>query len=421
MKINLQIKLIGIFSFLFIVSFFLISILSFKYSQQLLKELAFHHVECPALKVEQFIKEFISVQKEDIISKSTSIYIRERLEKIIAKRESYNILTNEINIRLRQMVKGDNRIAELFILNTQGEIITSTDMKQIGKNKSGEKYFLKGKKNIAISDIYFTPDLKTPTLLVASPLVSRKDGVVLGVMVERIRLKEMAKFVKGIVSGAITEEIYLVNKNTEFLLGNTLVPVDFKKKLISKGIINCINGKSEVDEYINYRNIPVVGAYRWMDKENWGLIVEIEKKESFAQIYRLRNFIFSLGFIMVIVIIIIVLIIARRISQPILKLAEASNKIASGNLDVSVEIKTGDEIEILARSFNHMVKDLKRSRKELEEWGMSLDIKVKEKTEELQEKVEELEKYNKLSIGRELKMIDLKREIEDLKKKLKES
>jgi len=49
-----------------------------------------------------------------------------------------------------------------------------------------------------------------------------------------------------------------------------------------------------------------------------------------------------------------------------------------------------------------------------------LEALVKQKTKELQEKMEELEKFNKLAIGREFKMMELKKEIEELKKKLKE-
>ena len=65
-----------------------------------------------------------------------------------------------------------------------------------------------------------------------------------------------------------------------------------------------------------------------------------------------------------------------------------------------------------------MVKDLKKSKQKLEDWAKTSEEKVKEKTKELNEKVEELEKFNKLAIGRELKMIELKKEIEDLKEEL---
>lgn len=45
--------------------------------------------------------------------------------------------------------------------------------------------------------------------------------------------------------------------------------------------------------------------------------------------------------------------------------------------------------------------------------------KVKESNKKLEEKIEEMEKINKLTIGRESKMIELKEEIERLKEELK--
>jgi uncharacterized membrane protein (DUF106 family) len=45
---------------------------------------------------------------------------------------------------------------------------------------------------------------------------------------------------------------------------------------------------------------------------------------------------------------------------------------------------------------------------------------VDERTKELKEKVEELERFHKLTVGRELKMIELKNTIKELQKKLEE-
>lgn len=47
-----------------------------------------------------------------------------------------------------------------------------------------------------------------------------------------------------------------------------------------------------------------------------------------------------------------------------------------------------------------------------------LERRVKERTKELQMRVEELEKYHLLTVGRELRMIELKKEIETLKGEL---
>ena len=62
---------------------------------------------------------------------------------------------------------------------------------------------------------------------------------------------------------------------------------------------------------------------------------------------------------------------------------------------------------------------LEKKTRELEEARELLEMRVEERTKELQEKVEELEKFQNLTVGRELKMIELKKEIERLKEELR--
>jgi hypothetical protein len=53
--------------------------------------------------------------------------------------------------------------------------------------------------------------------------------------------------------------------------------------------------------------------------------------------------------------------------------------------------------------------------KELKEVADTLEDKIKARTRELTEKISEMEKFQKIAIGRELKMVELKNEIERLK------
>jgi len=59
---------------------------------------------------------------------------------------------------------------------------------------------------------------------------------------------------------------------------------------------------------------------------------------------------------------------------------------------------------------------VKARTRDLEGLAINLEEKVKERTKEVEEKMKELEKFNKLAIGRELKMIELKSQIKELKK-----
>lgn len=58
-------------------------------------------------------------------------------------------------------------------------------------------------------------------------------------------------------------------------------------------------------------------------------------------------------------------LIAFSISAPIKELVKATEKIASGDLSVVADVKTHDEISVLAKSFNQMTSELKASRDRL--------------------------------------------------------
>jgi len=74
---------------------------------------------------------------------------------------------------------------------------------------------------------------------------------------------------------------------------------------------------------------------------------------------------------------------ARRITYPLANLTSAAARISSGEKDVRADVKSGDEIEMLATAFNKMVTELAESYKELEILNSSLEDKVKARTTEL--------------------------------------
>ena len=59
------------------------------------------------------------------------------------------------------------------------------------------------------------------------------------------------------------------------------------------------------------------------------------------------------------------LMLARKLTRPILSLAQSSDLVATGDLGIRVQIKTGDELERLGQSFNAMTERLQATRGEI--------------------------------------------------------
>jgi hypothetical protein len=70
------------------------------------------------------------------------------------------------------------------------------------------------------------------------------------------------------------------------------------------------------------------------------------------------------------------------------------------------EAKTVLEIKVRART--HELKELVENQEKI----------IQEKTKELQEKIDELERFRKIAVGRELKMVELKEKVKELEKEL---
>jgi len=71
------------------------------------------------------------------------------------------------------------------------------------------------------------------------------------------------------------------------------------------------------------------------------------------------------------------LTLAGNITGPIQNLAEATNKITRGDLDIQIDVEADDEIGLLVKSFNKMTKDLKKSSGGLVQANISLEERRK--------------------------------------------
>lgn len=98
-------------------------------------------------------------------------------------------------------------------------------------------------------------------------------------------------------------------------------------------------------------------------------------------------------------------VLGTYLTSQLRELNDSAKAIAKGDLDVSVNVKSGDEVGQLATSFNRMIEQLRAVRlrrdeaeQELKDLNLSLEMRVKDRTRALQHKNREL-----LDANREIK------------------
>jgi PAS domain S-box-containing protein len=111
-------------------------------------------------------------------------------------------------------------------------------------------------------------------------------------------------------------------------------------------------------------SIPV---YIKESAEKWGTIrIGLSLERMYDQIARTRLNLLLLAGLAILLGVLGSIFFARRITRPISKLVNTSISAAQGNLDLTMDIHTGDEIEELGHNFSYMIGQVRLQRTELE-------------------------------------------------------
>ena len=74
----------------------------------------------------------------------------------------------------------------------------------------------------------------------------------------------------------------------------------------------------------------------------------------------------------------------RMVLGPVRRLTSAMARVAGGDLDISIPVASADEIGEMTGSWNAMTGELRRARRELQDWNRTLEQRVEEKARDLE-------------------------------------
>ncbi|MBE9042479.1 response regulator, partial [Oscillatoriales cyanobacterium LEGE 11467] len=137
---------------------------------------------------------------------------------------------------------------------------------------------------------------------------------------------------------------------------------------------------------------------------NWSIVVVIPEADFMAQIHTNTRTTILLCAIALGLATALGWVTARWIGRPVLRLSQAAQEISGGDLSHTVTVKGADELEVLAEAFNNMVGKLQASFHQKEEYSRLLEVKVNQRTLELQQEIEERKLLEQKLLSSEEKM-----------------
>lgn len=234
-------------------------------------------------------------------------------------------------------------------------------------------YNVKEKEKIFFSDVVFSPISGQPVIMIAAPLFEMGlPKTLVGVLQASIRLQGLSSLIKEFGPSEKTGLVFLIGR-----YGEIIAHPDYRLVTEQENIVNIYPLlvaellKQENTEgsfqYVSREKIDYLVNFQTIYPTEWGLVTQQELSEVLATPIQLRSFL------------LIVLI---------------STLILAGGIGYNV------------------ASHLDRIRKERE--------KLKEeRAQELQGKIVVLERFRRLTIGRELKMVELKKKIKELEERLR--
>jgi PAS domain S-box-containing protein len=288
----------------------------------------------------------------------------------------------------RQLVLFNEKKQSLQRASRVSDIVLNQLTKQVGSElfsevRQGKPY---------ISSIYIDNVTSEP-LVIMAVAVTNVFGDFKGTLMAEVNLKFMWNLVSNMKIGR-KGQAYVVDRQgnliafgdiSRVLRGENLIKLKEVHEFVNSGDLA---HKKEADISKGIRSTYVVATHAPLSRPDWAVVVELPVLEAYETVVKALGLSVFVMFISFILAIVAGVYLSKRITNPIIKLRDATRIIGKGKLRTKIEVQTKDEIGELATSFNQMMADLKKitvSRNSLVK-----EVKLRERTEKALQKSEKL-------------------------------
>lgn len=199
---------------------------------------------------------------------------------------------------------------------------------------------------------------KKPALVLAVPIKMGDQTV--GVMAAAMTVDEISKSIVTWKKGK-TGYAFLVDEKGFVVAHPNRQFVASRKNLDSHPLIANYRKKgwtTITTRFNNSNDKPALGHVR-SNSYGWALAMQQENSEVFAAFNRMQKFALTLLGCTILLVSVIAWFSARAIVTPVMKLTDAAERMSLGELNVKIDIKSRDEIGLLAQAIGRMQTSLR--------------------------------------------------------------
>ena len=355
-----------------------------------------------AVRLQQEVAKRISVEVSSFVN-SLANNLR-----VVVDIHELRVLTSQEQCDLLGVLQARQKaFSELTLLDSDGrERVRLSRLKTITTNdlcdRSKRREFLIPQKEgrIYYSPVWLDATTGEPFMTIAVPLKDLQKGQVDGVLVADVLVKRIWDLVAGLTTGP-GDDMYIVDtqgrviahRNPSVVLRDTYFELPEKQ-----GFHSGLNGTSVVMAMDRIR----------LGDQVFVIVAEREADQALGLAIRTVWIIMSLLLVVLVFACGVGILTVRKIVYPIQSLTEVARAIQAGELSKEAHVESDDEIGELATAFNSMIRQLRQSlktlqtevaeRKRVEEALQKahdeLEIRVEERTVELQAINRELEAFS---------------------------
>ena len=384
-------KLVITFSVLSLTTVVVVAGTVYILARNTLKQSIFDRLTIAASLKDKEITHWFDIQMQDILLSARLPEVQSQSQILLShntrlkrltgatKSRDYQRAYHLLSLYFANLTEIKPNLQETSILTTGGIVIFSTNPTLEGKYKplgATTTYFTMDETQVK-PVFYRSSTTQKTAITYATPILSDR-GDRIGVLAISLDLQEIDELIRERTGLGKTGETYLVGRlerNNTFIASGKTEIEKYPNGVSSQGIDTVTIGKAGTGLYRNYDGVPVIGVYRWLDKQNLALLAEMTQREAFKPARQLARKIFLIGLISAGVSLLAVYLLSKLITKPIRAITETAIQIGEGDLTAQTPVLSTDEIGILAQTFNQMTQQLLKSKQQLEEYNKNLERK----------------------------------------------